>query len=107
MFLILFNLELGCLSESLLFLLQEYAVNCSDISVERIYASFDIFAFAHFMGWTLKALLLRSYAMSWTLSILWEMTEVPVKNLKQYCFLPATFAFCVDVVEGCTNILIM
>jgi len=44
--------------------------------MERVYASFDIFAFAHFMGWTLKALLLRSYAMSWTLSILWEMTEV-------------------------------
>jgi len=53
-----------------------YAVNCSDVTIERIYSSLDVFAFGHFAGWALKALLLRSYAMCWTVSILWELTEV-------------------------------
>nr|CAB3265261.1 phosphatidylserine synthase 1-like [Phallusia mammillata] len=56
--------------------IEEYAVNCSDVTWERIYSGFDIFAFGHFMGWALKALLLRSYTLCWSISILWEMTEV-------------------------------
>ncbi|XP_078481243.1 phosphatidylserine synthase 1-like [Ciona intestinalis] len=57
-------------------MIEEYAVNCSDVSMSRIYSCLDIFAFAHFAGWGLKAMLLRSYTMAWTLSILWEMTEL-------------------------------
>lgn len=55
---------------------QEYAVNCHVITWERILSHFDIFAFGHFWGWAMKALLIRSYGLCWTISITWELTEV-------------------------------
>lgn len=55
---------------------KEYAVNCSVITKERILSHFDIFAFGHFAGWAMKALLIRSYGLCWTISITWELTEV-------------------------------
>lgn len=55
---------------------EEYAVNCSVITPERILSHFDIFAFGHFAGWAMKALLIRSYGLCWTISITWELTEV-------------------------------
>lgn len=58
------------------FLDQEYAVNCHVITWERILSHFDIFAFSHFWGWGMKALLIRSYGLCWTISITWELTEV-------------------------------
>lgn len=59
-----------------LFLLQEYAENCSDVSLARIWDSMDIFVFAHFWGWVMKALLLRHTIILWYISISWELTEV-------------------------------
>lgn len=56
--------------------LQEYAVNCHVITWERILSHFDIFAFGHFWGWAMKALLIRSYGLCWSISITWELTEV-------------------------------
>lgn len=56
--------------------LQDYAVNCHDITWERILSHLDIFAFSHFWGWGMKALLIRSYGLCWTISITWELTEV-------------------------------
>lgn len=66
---------------SLLFVVQEYAVNCHVITWERILSHFDIFAFGHFWGWAMKALLIRSYGLCWTISITWELTEVWPKGL--------------------------
>lgn len=60
----------------LLYVNQEYAVNCHVITWERIVSHFDIFAFGHFWGWAMKALLIRSYGLCWTISITWELTEV-------------------------------
>ncbi|XP_063041295.1 phosphatidylserine synthase 1 [Engraulis encrasicolus] len=54
----------------------EYAVNCHAITWERILSHFDIFAFGHFWGWAMKALLIRSYGLCWTISITWELTEL-------------------------------
>uniref|UniRef100_A0A8C1SBB0 Phosphatidylserine synthase n=1 Tax=Cyprinus carpio TaxID=7962 RepID=A0A8C1SBB0_CYPCA len=54
----------------------EYAVNCHVITWERILSHFDIFAFSHFWGWGMKALLIRSYGLCWTISITWELTEL-------------------------------
>lgn len=67
---------------------QEYAVNCHIITWERILSHFDIFAFSHFWGWGMKALLIRSYGLCWTISITWELTEVrhaPDERLVSYC----------------------
>lgn len=58
------------------FVLQEYAVNCTVITWERILSHLDIFAFAHLAGWAMKAVLIRSYGLCWTISITWELTEV-------------------------------
>lgn len=58
---------------------QEYAVNCSDVTWERLWSHMDVFAFGHFWGWALKALLLRHYGICWTISVTWEVTEVRIK----------------------------
>ncbi|XP_071810795.1 phosphatidylserine synthase 1-like isoform X2 [Apostichopus japonicus] len=54
---------------------KEYAVNCSDVSLDRIWGHVDWFAFCHFGGWALKAMLMRHYGILWTISIMWEITE--------------------------------
>uniref|UniRef100_A0A8C5DKT4 Phosphatidylserine synthase n=1 Tax=Gouania willdenowi TaxID=441366 RepID=A0A8C5DKT4_GOUWI len=56
--------------------IMEYAVNCTVITWERILSHCDIFAFGHFGGWAMKALLIRSYGLCWTISITWELTEL-------------------------------
>ncbi|XP_020487229.1 phosphatidylserine synthase 1 [Labrus bergylta] len=56
--------------------IMEYAVNCTVITWDRIMSHFDIFAFGHFAGWAMKALLIRSYGLCWTISITWELTEL-------------------------------
>ncbi|XP_070550344.1 phosphatidylserine synthase 1-like isoform X2 [Ptychodera flava] len=60
---------------------KEYAVNCSVVTLERIWSHMDIFAFAHFSGWALKALLVRHYGICWTISVTWEITEVAFAHL--------------------------
>lgn len=55
---------------------KEYGVNCSDITFERIWGHFDVFAFGHFFGWAMKAMLVRHYGICWTISVTWEITEV-------------------------------
>ncbi|CAH8631191.1 unnamed protein product [Schistosoma haematobium] len=60
---------------------KEYAVNCSQISFARVYSHMDIFALAHFLGWLIKATLLRHHIIAWTLSINWEITEVAFSHI--------------------------
>lgn len=60
---------------------KEYGANCSDITVERIWNSLDVFAWGHFIGWTTKALLVRHYGICWTISITWEITEMYFAHL--------------------------
>ncbi|CAD6187929.1 unnamed protein product [Caenorhabditis auriculariae] len=55
---------------------KNYAVNCSDISMEKFLSNVDFFAFAHFTGWAMKALLIRHGVMCWYISICWEVTEM-------------------------------
>ena len=58
---------------------QEYAVNCTVITWDRVMSHFDIFAFGHFVGWAIKALVIRNYGLCWTISITWELTEVHLR----------------------------
>ncbi|KAK2182684.1 hypothetical protein NP493_338g01011 [Ridgeia piscesae] len=60
---------------------KEYAVNCSDITVTRLWSHMDVFAFGHFWGWALRALLVRHYGICWTVSLTWEVTEVAFAHL--------------------------
>ncbi|XP_068737409.1 phosphatidylserine synthase 1-like isoform X2 [Montipora capricornis] len=55
---------------------KEYAVNCSQVTLARLWSHCDVFAFSHFFGWALKALLIRHAGLLWTASITWEVTEV-------------------------------
>jgi phosphatidylserine synthase 1 len=61
--------------------LQEYAVNCSDVSLQKIWSHCDVFILCHFFGWLTKALLIRHYGILWTISVMWEITEVRVAQL--------------------------
>ncbi|VDN01702.1 unnamed protein product [Thelazia callipaeda] len=60
---------------------KEYAVNCSDITLERFWSYMDIFAVGHFVGWAMKALLIRHSIICWYISIAWELTEVLFAHL--------------------------
>ncbi|EYB94753.1 hypothetical protein Y032_0167g108 [Ancylostoma ceylanicum] len=60
---------------------KEYAVNCSDVTLERIWSHMDIFAVGHFLGWAMKALLIRHGILCWYISIAWELTEVVFTKL--------------------------
>lgn len=35
-----------------------------------------MFALGHFLGWTIKAILVRHCGILWAMSIMWEVTEV-------------------------------
>ncbi|VDO55717.1 unnamed protein product [Haemonchus placei] len=58
-----------------------YAVNCSDVTLERVWSHMDIFAVGHFLGWAMKALLIRHGILCWYISIAWELTEVVFTQL--------------------------
>lgn len=60
---------------------KEYGVNCSDTSWERIKGHLDVFAWGHFLGWTFKAMLVRHYGICWTISVMWEVTEMVFAHL--------------------------
>lgn len=60
---------------------QEYAVNCSDISVAKIWSHVDVFAWGHFLGWLFKALLFRHAGLLWAISVMWEITEIAFAHL--------------------------
>lgn len=52
-----------------------YAVDCS-FTRENLYSRLDIFIPAHFVGWVFKALLVRHTGVLWTISVMWECTEL-------------------------------
>ncbi|PAV55974.1 hypothetical protein WR25_25442 [Diploscapter pachys] len=60
---------------------KEYAQNCSDVTLERIWSYCDIFAIGHFTGWAMKALLIRHSVICWYISIMWELTEIVFSHL--------------------------
>jgi len=60
---------------------KEYGVNCSEITIERVWSHIDVFAVAHFLGWILKAILVRHVGILWTISVTWEITEVAFAHL--------------------------
>ncbi len=55
---------------------KEYGVDCMNVTVERLWSHFDWFAFGHYWGWGMKALIIRHYGLCWSISIMWELTEV-------------------------------
>ena len=59
---------------------KEYGVNCWDITFERLWSHMDWFAFGHYWGWGMKALIIRHYGICWSVSIMWELTEVSFNN---------------------------
>lgn len=60
---------------------KEYGVNCSDISWTKFYEHLDVFAVAHFLGWTFKGVLIRHAGILWCISLMWEITEVQFAHL--------------------------
>ncbi|XP_014259977.1 phosphatidylserine synthase 1 isoform X1 [Cimex lectularius] len=67
---------------------KEYGVNCSEISLEKLWDHMDAFALAHFLGWAFKAVLVRHYGICWTVSFTWEFTEM------MFCHLLPNFMEC-------------
>ena len=60
---------------------KEYGVNCWDISAEKLYGHLDWFAFGHYWGWGMKALVIRHYGLLWSISVMWELTEMVFGHL--------------------------
>lgn len=60
---------------------KEYGVNCSIVTVQKLYEHMDCFALAHFLGWLFKAILIRHAGILWCISIMWEITEIQFAHL--------------------------
>ncbi|XP_059086956.1 phosphatidylserine synthase-like [Tigriopus californicus] len=60
---------------------KEYGADCWDVTFDRIYAHLDWFAFGHYWGWGMKALIIRHYGICWSISIMWELTEMVFGHL--------------------------
>ncbi|KAG5889600.1 hypothetical protein JTB14_024021 [Gonioctena quinquepunctata] len=60
---------------------KEYGVNCSDVTIERIWGHVDIFALGHYFGWMFKAILIRHMGILWAISCMWEITELAFAHL--------------------------
>jgi len=60
---------------------KEYGQDCWDITVDRLWGHLDWFAFGHYWGWGMKALVIRHYGILWTISIMWELTEMMFGHL--------------------------
>jgi len=56
-------------------------MNCSDLTMERLWSHMDEFAVAHFLGWIMKAVLMRHLGLLLTISVTWEITEVAFAHL--------------------------
>ncbi|XP_063866842.1 phosphatidylserine synthase-like isoform X1 [Scylla paramamosain] len=59
----------------------EWGEKCDDLSLSRLWESIDFFCFAHFAGWAMKTLLVRHYGILWTISVMWEITEIAFSHL--------------------------
>ena len=60
---------------------KEYGVDCWDITWARLYSHLDWFAFGHYWGWGMKALVIRHYGILWSISVMWELTEMVFGHL--------------------------
>ena len=47
-----------------------------EISIDNLWEHCDVFVPGHIIGWMYKAMLVRHYGMLWTISLMWEVTEV-------------------------------
>lgn len=56
-------------------------VYAEDCSLHVIWSRIDVFVVAHFVGWAVKALMLRHAGLLWLLSITWEFTELAFAHL--------------------------
>jgi len=56
-------------------------VYAEDCSFSVLWSRMDVFVVAHFLGWTVKALMLRHAGLLWLLSITWEFTEIAFSHL--------------------------
>ena len=52
-----------------------YAADC-ELRWDLIWHRTDTFVIAHFIGWVVKAIMIRHAGILWLLSIMWEVTEV-------------------------------
>ncbi|XP_057308970.1 phosphatidylserine synthase-like isoform X2 [Hydractinia symbiolongicarpus] len=58
-----------------------FLVYAEDCSFQVVWSRLDIFVVAHFLGWAVKALMLRHAGLLWLLSIMWEFTEIAFSHL--------------------------
>ena len=57
---------------------RSYAVDCR-FKFDVIWSCCDRFIFAHFIGWAIKAAVVRDRSLCWVVSILWEIIELATK----------------------------
>jgi hypothetical protein len=54
---------------------RSYAANCA-LTWENVKGNLDVFVASHFLGWVVKALILRDALLCWIISIQWELIEI-------------------------------
>jgi len=57
-----------------------YAADC-ELRWDLIWHRTDTFVIAHFIGWVVKAIMIRHAGILWLLSLMWEVTEIAFSHL--------------------------
>ena len=64
-----------------------YAMNCDIVDsrgnwdLQNVWDSLDRFVIGHFVGWAIKAVMIRDVFMLWLISVLWELIEMSFMKL--------------------------
>jgi len=59
---------------------RSYAADCS-FTLSNVWANCDRFVLSHFIGWIVKALILRDPLLCWVVSVQWELIEIAFQYL--------------------------
>ncbi|XP_037072798.1 phosphatidylserine synthase 1-like [Pollicipes pollicipes] len=53
-----------------------WSEDCYPVTLDNIWSNMDIYVVSHLLGWSLKATVVRHYGVVWTMSVMWEVTEL-------------------------------
>lgn len=59
---------------------RSYAADCS-VNFTTIGGAMDVFVLSHFLGWVIKAMLIRDWLICWVVSIQWELIEILFQHM--------------------------
>ena len=79
---------------------RSYAADCS-VNWTTVSGAMDVFVLSHFLGWVIKAMLIRDWLICWVVSIQWELIEILFQHwLPNFAEVRSEQSACADTICG-------